>query len=261
MATAGIGSYFGTVGSNGFMGEVARAYMHGFSGGLISELSGGDFMQGFASGGLGSLAGSTLMMYGGSFGNSKFGNYLFSGLSGGIGAELTGDNFWRGLGTGVMTAGLNHFQNTIQNKIAKIAESYIGDTRWAFDESKSNFAEGTNKCNLFVYDVTTEAGAGPGLPNKMKGFKSSPPTAGQWADPDYKIPGWKVVTSPRRGDVAAYSFRYSNASGHVGIMNSKTTSVGANHHIVRQTDFGYSRSHFPPSSTPLNYVYRRYIGK
>ena len=60
----GIGSAFGAVGSNGFWYEAARAYVHGFANGAISQLSGGDFMQGFATGGLSSLVGSTFMMYG-----------------------------------------------------------------------------------------------------------------------------------------------------------------------------------------------------
>ncbi len=55
--TAGIGSAFGAVGSNGVMGEIARAYTHGFANGMISEFTGGDFMTGFASGALGSLGG------------------------------------------------------------------------------------------------------------------------------------------------------------------------------------------------------------
>ena len=63
--TSGIGSALGAVGSNGFWYEAARAYVHGFANGAISQLSGGDFMQGFATGGLSSLVGSTFMMYGG----------------------------------------------------------------------------------------------------------------------------------------------------------------------------------------------------
>ncbi len=39
--SAGIGSAFGPVGSNGIMGEIGRAYTHGFANGMLSELTGG----------------------------------------------------------------------------------------------------------------------------------------------------------------------------------------------------------------------------
>ena len=115
VATAGIGSAFGSVGSNGIGGEIARAYTHGFASGTISEFTGGDFMTGFASGGLSSLAGSAFMMYS-KFANSSIGTYAFSGVAGGAGAALTGGNFWEGTAIGVMNAGLNHLQQNIQNK-------------------------------------------------------------------------------------------------------------------------------------------------
>jgi RHS repeat-associated protein len=113
VVTAGIGNEFGAVGSNGIGGELARAYTHGYANGVISELSGGDFMSGFVSGGLGSFGGSAFMMYGGRFASSTLGNYAFSGLAGGIGAEIAGGNFWEGAATGLMTAGLNHLQQGI----------------------------------------------------------------------------------------------------------------------------------------------------
>jgi hypothetical protein len=112
--TAGIGNAFGAVGSNGIIGEMARAYTHGFANGMISELTGGNFGQGFVTGGFSSLAGSTFMMYGGSFANSTIGTYAFSGLAGGTASSLTGGNFWQGAANGVMNAGLNHLQQGIE---------------------------------------------------------------------------------------------------------------------------------------------------
>lgn len=132
VATAGIGQVFGAVGSNGIMGEIARAYTHGFSNGMISEFTGGDFMQGFASGALGSLAGSAFMMYGGQFASSALGNYAFSSLAGGVGAELTGGNFWEGAAIGLMTAGLNHLQQGITSRYSLVfdgKELYIWDSK------------------------------------------------------------------------------------------------------------------------------------
>jgi hypothetical protein len=110
----------------GIGGEIARAYIHGFANGMISQFTGGDFMQGFASGALGSLAGSAFMMYGGSFANSPIGTYAFSGLAGGVGAELTGGNFWQGAAIGLMNAGLNHLQQGLQQRFtdAQLKEIY-----------------------------------------------------------------------------------------------------------------------------------------
>jgi RHS repeat-associated protein len=117
IVTAGIGSAYGAAGSNGLGGEVARAYTHGLSNGIISELSGGDFMQGFASGSLGSLAGSGFLWYGSDFATSTLGTYTFSGLAGGTGALLTGGDFWQGASIGIMTAGLNHLQQGVTYSI------------------------------------------------------------------------------------------------------------------------------------------------
>ncbi len=119
VATAGIGQVFGAVGSNGIMGEIARAYTHGYANGIISEFTGGDFMQGFASGALGSLGGSAFMMYGGSLANSPIGTYAFSSLAGGVGAELTGGEFWQGAAIGLMNAGLNHLQQVTKRPAFK----------------------------------------------------------------------------------------------------------------------------------------------
>ena len=141
VVTAGIGSAFGAVGSNGIIGELARAYTHGFANGMISELSGGDFMQGFAAGGLGSLGGSAFMMYGGSFAASKLGTYAFSGLAGGAGSALTGGNFWEGAAIGLMNAGLNHLQSVFTDlQLKKMYKAYMNsydqyDTPESFYES------------------------------------------------------------------------------------------------------------------------------
>ncbi len=138
-ATAGIGSAFGAVGSNGLMGEVARAYTHGFANGMISEAFGGDFMSGFAAGGLSSIAGSSFMMYGGKFANSTLGAYSFSGLGGGIGSELSGGNFWQGAAIGVMNAGLNH----IQSMVGEAGARYFANKKAAYDYMWDNsFSDG-----------------------------------------------------------------------------------------------------------------------
>ena len=111
--------------------------------------------------------------------------------------------------------------------IANAAAKYVNSTDWAFNFPKGKFGKDTNKCNLFVYDVTTEAGASPGLPGGW--FGGNPPTAGQWADPNYVIPGWRVLpaaTAPEPGDVAAQSIDYRDASGHVMIVGEGNTLIG-----------------------------------
>jgi RHS repeat-associated protein len=255
VATAGIGSAFGEVGKFGH--ELTRGMAHGLSNGIISDLSGGSFLQGFASGGLGSLAGSGFQAWGGNFAQSGLGQIGFSAASGGVGAELTGGNFWEGAAVGATVGLLNHMQNTIQQRIARTAEKYEGSEAWAYDASIDNFPDGVNKCNKFVYDVAAESGASPGLTNS----KRWPPTAGQWADSDYKIKGWKVVANPRRGDVVAIKGNFSDASGHTGIMISNKLSIGASHSVVRRTDFGSNTTRYSDYPGNKGYIYRRYIGR
>ena len=125
MATAGIGSAFGAVGSGGLTGEIARAYVHGFSQGTISQLSGGDFLSGFAAGGLGSFGGSAFQMFGGKFAHSAIGTTSFSALSGGVGAELSGGNFWQGAATGATISMLNHGAQLVQNDITRRMGKFV----------------------------------------------------------------------------------------------------------------------------------------
>lgn len=123
---------------------------------------------------------------------------------------------------------------------------------------KDNFAANKDKCNKFVFDVITCAGANPGCPNgrlAIIGFGSSPPTANQWGDPSFKIPNWVVVTTPRAGDVVA---RATSDEGHCAIMINSKQSIGASHHDgIRVTYFGSSRTWIMKPGE--KYVYRRYV--
>jgi hypothetical protein len=104
----------------------------------------------------------------------------------------------------------------------------VGSTAWADETTNGDFGPGDNKCNKFVYDVLTAAGASPGEPNGR--FFKYPPTAGQWADPNYNIPGWDVLGSddtPRPGDVVAQQIGYvGRATGHVMIVGPDGTVIG-----------------------------------
>ena len=112
-------------------------------------------------------------------------------------------------------------------KIAANAQSNVGSEKWSDDVANGNYPNPSNKCNLFVYDMTTAAGASPGLPNGM--LHGYPPLAEQWADPNYSIPGWTVLgpgRAPQAGDVVAQKIAYGDASGHVMIVGSNNTVIG-----------------------------------
>lgn len=109
--SCGIGSMFGAVGSGGVGGEILRAGAHGLSNGMLSEMSGGDFLTGFASGGISSSLGAAQMLYAPGLGD--VGGYMTSGLGGAIGAELTGGDFLKGASIGLMVHGLNHLRGEI----------------------------------------------------------------------------------------------------------------------------------------------------
>ncbi|MEM9687566.1 MAG: RHS repeat-associated core domain-containing protein, partial [Bacteroidota bacterium] len=244
-----------------------QALAHGMTQGVMSGIQGGNFWQGAASGALASIGASAWGNLGGNFAQSGAGQITFGTVSGGAGAALTGGNFWEGAATGFVVSALNHVAHRIeQNKkirerIAATAEKYIGSKKWNYDVAKDNFPAGKNKCNLFCYDVLKEAGASPGLPNgnRIKKFLFGggyPPVAGQWANPDYKIPGWTVVSNPQRGDVAAWAHNFSDATGHVAIVVENGFTIGTVHgEIIGRTDWGFR----PAQQGKI--VFRRYIGK
>lgn len=79
---------------------------------------------------------------------------------------------------------------------------------------------------------------------------------------DLNQQGGKVVSSHRRGDVAAYSYRYSDATGHSAIVVGRGFSVGTSgtYRMISRTPFGFSNNtHYLPSGA--QYVYRRYVGR
>ncbi len=100
LATGGIGSLFGSIGSVG--NEIGRAGAHGFLGGISSELSGGSFGSGFLSGAFSSGFGSATSGLGG------VGAYAGGAISGGVGSYLGGGNVLAGVGRGLLITALNH---------------------------------------------------------------------------------------------------------------------------------------------------------
>lgn len=196
------------------------------------------------------------------------------GLTGGLASVMAGGNFWDGMRQGLITTGLNHLMHgmfaqddpgdprSTRKKIANNAKKHNGSTDWSVDEWNGRFGSGTNKCNVFVDDVLDSSGVDTGDPNGISANLGlgSPVTAGQWADPNYEISGWKVVSSPQAGDIVAIKANFRDASGHVAIMVSPTQSIGAGHDQVHYTDFGHSTKHFSNFPGNNGYVYRRYVG-
>ena len=143
--------------------------------------------------------------------------------------------------------------------IPAAARQHVGSAAWAHSVAKPPYSAGTNKCNLFVYEVLN--GAGMPVPMRIRfswrefGNVKYPPLAGQWANPNETIPGWEVVTNPRPGDVVAMKEDYSDASGHVGIVTGPGTSVSVSSltGTVVENDWG-----FRPDQKDV--VFRRYVG-
>lgn len=150
-----------------------------------------------------------------------------------------------------------------RQKIVDIVTKYLGRTDWNYEKEKGNFPENSNKCNKFVYDCTKEADATPGLPNgnpikKIFG-NGSPPLAKQWADPNYKIPGWEVLKpgeTPQPGDVVAQAINYSDATGHVAIVVAPGQTIGTSdkEHKISKTDWGFRQGQ------QGKVVFRRWVG-
>ncbi len=103
VATAGVGSMFGPVGSTGLSGEIRRAMAHGHANIMVGMAFGqGPSLAGYASGAMGSLTGSALHSAGTA---AQIGG---SALTGGLSASIAGGDFWRGAATGATVATFNH---------------------------------------------------------------------------------------------------------------------------------------------------------
>jgi hypothetical protein len=162
------------------------------------------------------------------------------------------------------------------NRISAAAQKYsdAASTAWALDAKKDEFQPGQNKCNKFVGDVITEAGAratvlgedGKPLPIAPGSKIARPPRAADWADSTVSIPNWRVLwpaERPQPGDVAAYKLPGGGRdfSGHSGIITSIDPS-GTVHGVAAHDDkIGPDDKFQPPTSnSDRKVVYRRYTG-
>lgn len=147
-----------------------------------------------------------------------------------------------------------------QAAIVSEARKYVDSSAWAHWADRPPYPAGTNKCNLFVYEVLKSAGTP--VPMRVRwswrnlGNVSYPPLARQWADPDQVIPGWVIVKDPQPGDVAAMRINYTDATGHVGIVTGPGTTVSASSETdtVVENDWGFR----PGQKDAV--VFRRYVG-
>jgi hypothetical protein len=113
-------------------------------------------------------------------------------------------------------------------RIVSLALENVNSMDWSQEGENGAFPAGTDKCNLFVHDMLAAAGADPGEPNRGW-LNVFPPTAAQWADPDFNIPHWTMLglgETPLQGDVVAQEGNYINASGHVMIIGPNDTVIG-----------------------------------
>jgi hypothetical protein len=234
----------------GILTELTKAGVHGSFNAIMSGVAGGDFLAAFASSFTGSLVGAYTPQDWG-----KFKRMGVTMLVGGGSAVLAGGDFSKGAtlaGIGFLTNQLHHELIEARINIANTALKYNGSTRWAKEVENGDFSEGDYKCNQFVYDVTTEAGASPGKPNGI--IRSYPPTAGDWGNPNVKIRGWKVVKIPSKGDVASIPLPPgAGATGHVGVVFNVGSTVSAGTYRVVWNDWG-----FRPGEAP---IFRRWVGR
>ncbi len=91
--------------------------MHGFTQGVITGISGGDFYQGFWAGSISSVVSSVTGGLNNATGLSgtagDVSTMFFGTVSGGLSSEFTGGNFWQGAATGLTVSGLNHVAHKI----------------------------------------------------------------------------------------------------------------------------------------------------
>ena len=95
-------------GANALQVGAFQAGAHALSGGLQSELAGGNFGSGFLSGGISSVIGSVTA------GAGDAGQLIAGIYSGGIGSLIGGGNFIDGARMGAITVGLNHLAEKAQ---------------------------------------------------------------------------------------------------------------------------------------------------
>ncbi len=182
---------------------------HMVSEAVMSGLQGGNILHGAVMGALAAGQGQVLGRYGGRMRTGA--RLAVVAELGGTVAELGGGKF----ANGAMTAAFaflfsdnSHDKNNdnelaaeerLQLEIGEYAKSFVGDLA----------PNGDSYCNHFVKYILTHFGVYPNGNDLL---------AKDWANRD--IPNWKIVTdgSFRNGDVAAFAWQMTDATGHCGIV-------------------------------------------
>ena len=178
---------------------------------------GGNFIHGALSGlvscGLGESIGAILPQM------SDIGQLAVVTIAGGTVSELGGGKFANGAMAAAFDFLFNqkwhesnqhdHSSDTHEGRlIAKTAFDYVitENKNWGISAPPKGFS----KCNLFVQDILTNLGL----------YHGAYLTAGEWGNPNIEIDGWIQVpfAKVRCGDVAAYRYNTTNATGHMGIL-------------------------------------------
>jgi RHS repeat-associated protein len=283
MAFMGVGDIFALSSvkeSLGGLYKASKVMAHGTVGGLSSVASGGSFVSGFMSAGVSQAAsvGGLYQAIGAADKPQGIGGFLWnaiaSGVVGGTASSAAGGSFEHGALTAAMGRLMNDLMHptlsAVQKAISENARSQIGSKEWNYDSTSKFPYQASNKCNIFVEEMAETAGAN--LPNTSGDFTyntfgigsaTKPPSAAQWADKDFQIDNWVVVTSPQPGDVVAFG-------GHVGII----TERAQDRQPLWWSPQGINPEYVTVSATPANgvresnwgvdgrrdYTYRRYFG-
>jgi RHS repeat-associated protein len=251
---------------------------HGVLGGAANAAMGGKFQDGFISAAASAGAGDMGWLSGA----TPTERTIKAGIVGGTASALGGGKFANGAYTAAFQHLLNYEAQSIRDarrRILETAMKYKDSMDWAYSAQKGNFPTKTWKCNQFVYDVISEAGVDAPGTYDSKAKVEWPAQAGTWANTKIKIQGWRVLGPteiPQGGDVVSYSKLSTDATGHVGIVVSRTfkifwndvgffggitprvdvtmgTSIGAHEFSVSVNNHGFDGKN--------TYVFRRYIGK
>ena len=208
------GGFFG--GMSGFLNYASgggmfleRMFKHMVSEAVMSGLQGGNILHGAMMGALAAGQGQVLGRYGGRMRTGA--RLAVVAVVGGTVAELGGGKFANGAMTAAFAFLFNdnsHDKNNdnelaaeerLQLEIGEYAKSFVGDLA----------PNGDSYCNHFVKYILTHFGVYPNGNDLL---------AKDWANRD--IPNWKIVTdgSFRNGDVAAFAWQMTDATGHCGIV-------------------------------------------
>lgn len=68
--------------------------------------------------------------------------------------------------------------------------------------------------------------------------------------------GWAITTTPQAGDIFAYKWNYSGATGHVGVYAGSGVGIWANDRVIRMDSIKAAFSADKFSAI----IYRTYIG-